>query len=209
MPDEENLPEPLSETQEELVCETCFNDNLLKAVGVLKCEKCDKIFCIHFASRIDPRYCVNCMSDASLTVEEIRVIRERYDEQKDKVIKYIRKATKYTIDGNDWMFAQRRIKQLTDPELELALEFHRGLCSLILQEAEARKAEKKHKLAGVKVIHNPIGSTTVTSSTTTHKTVKTSSTKQSAAVSALYQMMLAKGLTPEQIATMVKGMTAK
>lgn len=197
------------EKQEEsfVCCEVCIEENLLKNVGIAKCTRCERPFCIHFVSRIDPQYCVDCMSDMSVTKDKIIVEREfeRYDEIEEKVIRYKRRSscTQIKFEGQDWLFAQRRVCDFSEAELTLAIEYHWGLFKLLQLANEEQKAAKMHKLASVKAIRIP--TTTQSTTTTVKKSTKTSSDKNAAKLSALLGSMFAKGLTPEDVAAMLKG----
>lgn len=214
------LPQTLTETEPEpketeevsissQVCDVCLKDNLLASVGILTCSRCKAPFCIHFSSRIDTQYCVSCMSDLSVTKEIITKAYEHYNEETDTTTRYARKARQIRIEGLDWLFAQRKIKLLTDPELDMVVEYHRNYLSLLLVEAEQRRTEKMHRYAGVKIqLPTPTTSTTTTK-TTTIKSTKTSSTKKQAqaqaALSVLLQSLTAKGMSVDQITAMLKG----
>lgn len=211
--EEETARSPLSETPEEekpeteeqgLVCDTCFNDNLLKAVGIQRCLRCSKIFCIHFNSPVDIKYCVNCMSDISLTVEKIYKVYEIYDENNNKIERRRAKGTEYKMGGLDWLFAERKIYNMNEAELELALEYYRELVKLILNEREIRKMEAKHRFANKKVGRPVSSPVAVTATVEVKKTVQTVSSKKKAQFEALFNMLISQGMTPEQIAKLGK-----
>jgi len=92
---------------------------------------------------------------------------------------------------------------MTDAELDMEIEYHRQMFQLIAAEAEERKNRKVHRFAGVRV---KVPSTTSSSTTVTvsKKVSKTSSTTAQAKLSALLGTMLAKGMTPDMIAAMLK-----
>lgn len=191
-----------------VVCEVCLELNLTTK-SVIKCARCDKAFCFHFASSIDPQYCVNCMSDMSVTKQTITKTYEHKNEETGQIAYYRRKAREIKIEGLDWLFAQRKITELSDTELDLAIEYHRNIYSLMLTEQERRRNEKMHRYAGITVkIPTHSTSTGTKSSSTVTTTVKKTRTvskdKAAEQVAALLRSMLAKGLKPEDIARMMK-----
>lgn len=131
---------------------------------------------------------------------------EYYDDKKDQMIKskpYSRRARKIEIGGLDWLFAQRKIRTLTDAELDMSIEYHRALQSAMLMEAEERRNAKAHRYANSKVVFST-PSATVTQ-TVSKKTTTTNSNKQAAKLSALMQSLLSQGLTAEQLSAMLGG----
>jgi hypothetical protein len=209
-PVEESPEQSIEETEKHIssnVCDVCLNDNLLQKVGIAYCPRCRFPYCMHYASKVDGQYCVDCMSEISMLKEVITKTyeHEHYDEEKDDVIvtKYSRRARRIEITGLDWLFAQRKIKDLTDAELDMSIEYHRALQSAMLLEAEERRNAKAHRYAGVKVVI-PTQSTTTTQATS-KKTTVTSSTKQTAKLSALMQSLMQQGFTAEQLSSMLGG----
>jgi len=184
------------------VCDACLENNLITDVGIIECARCSAPYCIHFASKIDQRYCVACFSDFSLEKSVITKTYEHYNEVTDTVRKYARRAREIKIGGMDWLFAQRKIHSLTDAELDMGIEYHRNIQSLLMIEYEQRRNEKMHRYAGVKLaIPTP---STVTTKTTTVKSTKTKSTKAQAQLSSLLDSLLAKGMSVDQLASMLK-----
>lgn len=197
-------PSPIAEATS-LVCMTCMRSNLTEEIRIQKCERCTKIYCVHFASNIDPRFCTNCLSDISMSKETIRktYINELYDEESDTVVtkEYTRRAQLVKLAGFDWLFYQRKIFSMSDDALELAQEFHREILNAIIAEREDRKAKFMHRYAGVRVASNASAAGQVNVNTTTEvkKTRTISSTKLAANANAMLQSMLATGMSLEQI----------
>lgn len=186
------------------VCDVCMHDNLLKITGIRKCVRCQNPFCIHFASNVDPLcYCVSCMSDLTHTEQIVTKTYESYNEQTDKVRTYSRRARQIVMGGLDWLFAQRKIKEMTDPELEMAIEYHRLLAQEMLSESERRRAEKAHRYAGVKVVLPSATTQTTTTVTASKKTTTTTSNKKLAQAQALISSLMAGGMSPDQIAAIL------
>jgi hypothetical protein len=131
-------------------CTTCDTRNETKS-----CRKCAVVYCKHFASSTDIRYCANCMGDFTLkeTIMEKTVEHERADGS----ITLSRKsyARHITLQGTDWLFNAHKIEEMDDAEIEATIEYHRANVSLMLQEREARKVERFRKLSTIKIVHTP------------------------------------------------------
>lgn len=184
------------------VCPTCMGMNLLEEIKIARCAKCSKIYCTHFASAIDPAYCVECLSDVSMIKEIVVKEYTHYNEEEDTITTYRRKARSIKLEGMNWLFAQRKIAALSDDELELSVEYHRGLLNGLLGEREARRIAKAHRFAGVGL--PPQGSPVVT---TSKKTKSIKSSKQAATASALLESALAGGMDLNQILNLLQGVT--
>jgi hypothetical protein len=186
------------------VCEVCLELNLLTN-SIIACLRCGRAFCYHFASSIDVQYCVNCMSNISITKKVITKTYEGKNQVTGAPTFYRRRAREIKIEGLDWLFAQRRIKDLADVELDMSIEYHRNICSLMLTEAEKRRIERVHRYAGVKIVL-PNDSTIITNNTTTtvKKTRTMSKNKGMEQVAAILSSMQAKGMSIEDILRTLK-----
>jgi hypothetical protein len=187
------------------VCDCCLELNLTHPTSVITCARCGQAFCFHFASTIDAQYCVNCLSDVSVSKSIITKTYEHKNAEGQTVF-YRRRAREIQINGLDWLFAQRKINELSDVELDLSIEYHRNILSLMITEQEQRRTAKMHRYAGVKV-HIPTPTTTGVhdSTTTTVKKTRTiSKTKAQEQIAALLKQMQAKGMTMDKIAAMLK-----
>lgn len=185
------------------VCPTCMAANLTEEIKFSRCVKCGKLYCIHFASTIDPAYCVECLSDISLIKETITKECEHYDEKTDEVTIYKRRAKRIKLEGLNWLFMQRKIVSISDDALELSIEYHREILSGLLTERETRRTAFLHRYAGIKMPKKSKSSGT-DSSTTTKVTKRIRSTKTTATASSVLQAMLAGGMTPEQLMQMLQ-----
>jgi hypothetical protein len=173
------------------VCDTCIGDNLLKGCGICKCARCLNPFCIHFASKVDPlTYCVSCMSAIELTRSVVTKTYEHYDEQTDVLRTYTRKAREIKLAGEDWMFAQRRVKDLSPAELDMMIEYHRQYLMLLCADQEKRRAEKMHRYAGVKTVQVGLPAASTTTVTTTKKTSTIKLDRQKEQAAALIAQLL-------------------
>ena len=187
----------------ELICDVCLELNLLTK-SAIECPRCGHAFCFHYASSVDAQYCVNCMSDISVTRQVITKTYEHKNDQTGQTTFYRRRAREVKIEGLDWLFMQRKINTLSDVELDLAIEYHRNICSLMLSEQEQRRTVKMHRYAGVQVkakIPTPL---TTKVNEHTHTTVKktrtVSKTKASEQIASILSALQAQGMSIDQIA---------
>lgn len=187
------------------VCPTCMSLSLTDEIKTARCTQCNRIYCVHFASSIDPAQCVECLSDLSLTKETVIKEYEHYNEETDVVTRYRRKATSIKLDGLNWLFSQRKIVSLSDDDLELAIEYHRQILTGMISERETRRIAKAHRFAGIQMPKSSDSSTHTT--TKIKKSIK--STKTGATVDSLMQSMLAGGMTPEQMLALLTANIAK
>jgi 23S rRNA maturation mini-RNase III len=186
------------------VCDVCIHDNLLKTVGIQTCHRCYNPYCIHFASKADAlHYCVSCLSDLQLTTETVSQITEHYNEKTDKIYRYVRNAKRIEMGGLDWLFVQRKIKDMSDAEVDMLIEYHRQYCQLLLDDMERRRNEKTHRFAGVKIVPTSATTTTSTVTTTTKKSTTTKSNKAQAQVEALMSTLLG-SMSLDQISALLK-----
>jgi len=194
-------------------CRHCLEANLVEEVKLARCSQCNAVYCIHFASNIDPAHCTECLSDVTLHKETVTktYTHESYDEATDTVntTEYKRKARSIKLEGLDWLFAQRKIVQLSDESLELAIEYHREVLNGMLSERERRKAEYLHRFASVKTVY-PTTIDGAASSTTTVKRTKTiSSTKAAATANGILQSMAAGGMNAAAILALMEKVAAQ
>jgi hypothetical protein len=186
------------------VCDCCLELNLTHPTSAITCARCGQVFCFHFASTIDAQYCVNCLSDIAVSKSVITKTYEHRNAQGDTVF-YRRRAREIQISGLDWLFAQRKIVDLSDLELDLSIEYHRNILSLMCTEQEQRRTAKMHRYAGVKIHLTPsVTDVNHTTTTTVKKTRTVSKTKAQEQIAALLKNMAAKGMTMDKIAAMLK-----
>jgi hypothetical protein len=187
-----------------LVCDLCLEKNLSERCTI-ECMRCNELFCLHYASNVDACYCVNCMSDVSVTKQIITKTYESTGQDGEKHF-YKRRARQIQIGGLDWLFAQRKIPEYSDAELDLGIEYHRARLDLLLGENEKRRVDKMHRYAGVKHVIAPttIG-TAVTSTTIVKKTKTISKNKQQEQLAALLKNLQAKGMSVDAIAAALRG----
>lgn len=118
------------------------------------CKKCAVVYCKHFASHTDVRYCANCISDFAIKETIMEKIVEH--ERPDGTVTFSRKyqAKHITLQGTDWLFAAHKIEEMSDAEIDASIEYHRANVGLMLQERESRKLERFKKLSGIKLTHS-------------------------------------------------------
>lgn len=189
------------------VCGVCKHKNLTENAHLLHCEKCKELYCIHFTSVIDPRFCVGCLSKVEMTEQTIYKKSEHYNEDTDKLYTRTQKARQISFSGLDWLFYNRKISTLSDEELLLAIEYHRAIYNAMLYEREKRRIEHFHRNKD-RQIKIPISSGTVTSgATTTVKKTKIVRPKQDkpadVQLRAILEQMLKAGVKPETLVKML------
>ena len=185
------------------VCDECFEKNLIENVSIQSCSRCKNPFCLHFSSKIDPSFCVSCMSD--LTVEKSVVTKTYEHVSEDGTLSTTsRRARQIKISGLDWLFAQRKIATLTDVESDMAIEYHRGMLTLHLTDNERRKNERIHRYAGVKIT-SPIPTVATIRTSEKKTTVKSVSNKKTEQVAAMMGVLLGQGKSIEDIMKILKG----
>ena len=89
----------------------------------------------------------------------------------------------------------------------ITIEYHRALLTGLLDEREARRVKHAHRYAG-EPLPKRVDSATVTQ-TVTKTTKAVRSTKSTATAAGMVQSMLAKGLSAEQMLTLLKALQAK
>lgn len=116
------------------------------------CKKCGVVFCKHYSSSTDYRYCANCISDFSIKETIMEKVVEH--ERPDGTITFSRKyqARHIMLQGTDWLFAAHKIEEMDDQEIEATIEYHRANVGLLLDERQSRQHERYKKLAGIKII---------------------------------------------------------
>ena len=190
-----------------LVCDLCLELNL-STKSVISCAGCGNAFCYHFQSAIDSQFCVNCMSDISVTKQTITKTYEHQNPETGEKSFYRRRAREIKIEGLSWLFAQRRITELADVELDMSIEYHRNICSLMIAESERRRNEKMHRYANTPMPIPTPSTTEVKNGTTTTTTVKKTRTvsknKQAEQIASILSSLQAKGMSIADILKAVK-----
>jgi hypothetical protein len=202
--------EPTLQSISSRTCRACLESNLTEEIRLARCIKCNLIYCVHFASTIDPSQCTECLAEISLHKEIVTktYTHESYDEDTDTTTttEYRRRAKSIRLDGMDWLFAQRKIITQSDDSLELAIEYHRQILNGMLAERERRRTEFMHRYAGVKVDSNPSGQVDVLSASSVEvkKTKTISSTRAVQNANAVMQSMMGQGMDAKKILEMLE-----
>lgn len=191
------------------ICIKCKEQNLIQKAHIVLCSRCNTYFCIHFASSIDPSFCADCCHAVEMMEQTVYKKSEHYNEDKDKVYTKTSKARQIQFSGLDWLFFQRRIEQITDLELELAIEYHRGLYNFMMFERDKRRAEHAHRNAGKKLIIPTSNQNVVTSTTTKVKKTRTikslSPEAKVAALKTIIENLMKQGKTQAEIMSLLSG----
>jgi hypothetical protein len=133
------------------ICTQCLEDNLIKA-GVIetfvRCQKCSEEFCIHGVSKLDPQYCIHCCNDFKIV--DVIETEQRPIYNKDGGLIAVRqfKVRHITLSGLHWLFFNRAITNLSDLELEHAIEYHMSIYHGMIYERETRRVQKSHRNKG-------------------------------------------------------------
>jgi hypothetical protein len=194
----------------ERVCSVCLSDNLLRSVGIRRCARCMEPFCLHSASIYDAVcYCTYCFNDLTIERSVLTKTTEIRDEGTNILLRaYNRKAVRTTLGGADWLFEQRRINDMSDEELIVAIEYHRQDLNLLITEQDRRRAEKAHRLAAKRIQLAPTTKISVTEKETKQVTAPKAkngaSTKKLEQAQALIALLLNK-MSPEDLAKRLGG----
>jgi len=180
-----------------------------KANETKVCKKCNVVYCGHYASTTDVRYCANCISDFAIkeTIMEKTVEHER----PDGTISFSRKyqARHLMLTGTDWLFNARLISDMSDAEIEATIEYHRANVGLMLDERESRKKERYEKLSKIRVVNVKHESQAEREKREAKATGKGKRTKtKDVTVDSMVEMLqqLAKsGMTVEQLTSLLGG----
>lgn len=239
--DSEKLTTEITETEtrtqifpDDKLCTSCLEKNLIEA-GIsdtfLSCPNCKELFCLHSASKIDPQCCVFCCNDFQVNVAEESYSRQSRNENGQVTSAKSYRVRHITLSGMHWLFYNRAIKNLSDIELDAAIEYHRGIRDGMLQERDARRAAHAHRNQGKRAgneensllestASSPIiltgeGAKVSLSSTnikrtrtvknTTSRAVKGITTNDCGIPDTVYNLFKAQGKSHDEIVAMVKG----
>jgi hypothetical protein len=122
----------------------------------INCTRCDRPYCDKCASRTDPQFCCNCLTDFQAIikdetyrgVEHIRVIDPSGGKEDSVVaIPYKTRYKQITLLGTDWLFYETAIANMSDTQLAAALQWHKAAVSEIEIEVTERKIKHAQHLA--------------------------------------------------------------
>lgn len=189
------------------ICLLCKEHNLTDQVTFNKCKRCDEIYCLHFASTVDPAYCTYCLNDIQVTEEVITKTETHYNEQTDKIYERKRRAKRISMGGMHWLFQARKISMLTDTELEVAIEYHRDILNNMLYEREERRvqhfARNRGKALPVRFSGNSVTESSTETIVTKQTKVKNATKADPAAqLAEALKILMGSGMSAEDIAKM-------
>lgn len=205
------------------ICDGCGGFSLQKF-----CDRCGFSYCAHYASKVDTACCQYCFHD--FVLEDTIITKEIRSKSLKGNKTFVRtmKARHLVFKGEAWMFAQRRVIEMTDEELATSIEYHREIFSQMMDERDARQIQKnrlalKRMVRTSHDIYNPardsgaevggiIGmrSTTIkTTRVTKTKITNQGGTNPALAMQALVNMLKAQGLTDAQIGLTLQTMLSK
>lgn len=161
------FPVSISQT----LCYLCLADNTppdQQGTSLhVNCESCNRPYCEKHASILESTYCQPCKNDFQVTkqdficagVETSHKIDEKTgkvitDEKGDVVIvrrPYQTKSKQIILFGNDWLFSELKMSEMTEEQCETALEWHRAHVSYLEHCITQHRVTKAHKLAQVRI----------------------------------------------------------
>lgn len=210
----------------ERFCSKCVSDpNLTKF-----CKRCRYEFCGHFASKWDFQFCAYCLHDLVLHDSIIRKDVVTKSLSGKKTFTRVMSARHLMFEGKDWMFAAKRVLDMSEEELGSTIEYHRTIFGALINEMEARKIARNKKnlsliakgsslkipsiKSGMYTDGTPmtIGTDSTTVTTTTIKRTRITATQTNStavALTSIIAIMKAQGLGEEQIKAKLLGMVGK
>jgi len=122
----------------------------------INCTRCDRPYCDKCASKTDPQFCTNCLTDFQAIirdqtyngVEHLRVIDPRGEKEESVIsIPYKVKYKQISLLGTDWLFYETAIAGMSDTQLAASLQWHKAAVSEIEIEITERKIKHAQHLA--------------------------------------------------------------
>lgn len=186
------------------LCAECSREENAEKI----CEHCGISFCKHYASNTDFRYCGNCFNDFKVIERMETKIIEHINDENEVVSRRRFICKSLSLTGSDWLFTAHKINSLSDEELTATIEYHREIASQMLQEREARRIERYHKLSKVRInipLRNDASNEGTTKANKTTKSSRARSTKQpdAGAIAAAFATIIGSKISPEQIAAAI------
>jgi len=154
------------------LCYLCLTDNTpVEMQGLelrVNCTKCSRPYCEKHASILDATYCNGCLNDFQVTKQDFicagvetshkldhhgRVVTNEKGEPIIVRRPYQTKSKQIILFGNDWLFAELKMSEMSEEQCDVALEWHRAHVSYLEQCITQHRITKAHKLAQVRVPH--------------------------------------------------------
>lgn len=174
-------------------CHICGSEILVPEI----CGKCGRAYCDAHTSKIDTKFCQECMSQVTVIEDTFKRSEEEYDEDKDQVVTHTQECKVIKFSGPDWVWNSRKIRTMTDDELKTVLEYHRGMVYSIEQEITTRKVQAIYKDYG----GNSITKIKKTTEVKSKKVAKTKTVTGADLAAAVKKM----NLSPEQLKALFGG----
>lgn len=169
------------------------------------CESCQRPYCDKHASILDSTYCHPCKNDFQVTRQDFICagvqVSHKVDEKTGEVLRdtkgepllerrpYSTKSKQIILFGNDWLFSEIKMSELTEEQCELKLEWHKAHVSYLEMLITQHRITKAHKLAQVKVPQ-------------VQRTEKKSKEKKEKSLEILAQSL--QGMKPEDLALLMQ-----
>lgn len=178
-------------------CAFCARSTFdLSLTSFPNCLKCTRQYCPEHSSKLNPAYCQECFGEVVITDKTYVKTEVEYDEAEDCLVEYKKGCRKISFAGADWVFYNKAIHLQTDEELSRTFEFHRAMVSQLEVELTQRKVNKATSIR----LNN-------TNVITVKKTTEVRSTKETKTkqldLAKLAQQLAAKGISPEQLASVL------
>jgi hypothetical protein len=198
---------PLTAHELGKICDVCTELNVVEHVSILECHQCGEVYCTHFASTVDPAFCNECVKDVQMEKSVITRTTDHVNSSNGTITTRKQSAIQIRFKGTDFLFHHRKIRTLSDIDLELAIEYHRATYATMIVERDLRQIEHFHRNSGKVVINtSPVNASQVTTTYTKKTTVTKSAVpnkKQINAIAAL-ELLQSKGLSVADITAMMK-----
>ena len=132
----------------------------------INCTKCHRAYCEKHAAILDVTYCQPCLSDFSVTRQDYiragvaithvmdangNVVKKENGEPETERRYYSTKSKQIILFGNDWLFAEIKMSEMTEAQCETALEWHKAHVSYLEAVITQHRVAKAHKLAQVRI----------------------------------------------------------
>lgn len=115
------------------------------------CTKCNIVYCVHYASDVDIRFCGNCLADFRV-IETIEIKTTDRVMPNGAVISRKRQvARNIKLEGMDWLFQAQKISTMTDEDILNSIEYHNAIKSLLMNEREERRIVHFKQLSQIKL----------------------------------------------------------
>lgn len=132
----------------------------------IDCTKCHRPYCEKHAAILDVTYCQPCLSDFSVTRQDYiragvavthvldangQITKNEQGEPITERKYYSTKSKQIILFGNDWLFAEIKMSEMSESQCETALEWHKAHVSYLEQVITFHRISRAHKLSQVKI----------------------------------------------------------